>query len=400
MEAYASVDMPTRRKMDEMLKTWKEPIPGSIDTRPVFPPDVTRPIENALIKARTSAMQAQQQHYRNEQQLLGRGRAMPQPPQVPYRETPTPPGARPPSQTSGYGPPNGASYSHPSQPPQGPYHPPHQPSHAHGQPAPSRSTPQPPLNTAAFQPPYHGHAGYGMPQPTISVDALNEDIQQLTTAFRADFARNPHDPSIQTRLKALLDLQVILQSQNLPQDQLVLIKNRIAELAVTIRATPAQTPTPVPLPQAVAVAPPPAAPPAAPQMSIDSLLGSGALAALMARGSATPQVSTPQPPPTTVAIKSPPPQQVEPRKPAAPAPANPMSLVDMLRKAGMLPGAAAPGGSTPAPNVTPAASLPFPLPIPAAAAPATLKYTNDPTLTSSSLKQCGAPSPKRCLRGC
>ncbi|KAK7977556.1 hypothetical protein PG988_005046 [Apiospora saccharicola] len=102
MDAYASVDMATRRKMDEMLKTWKEPIPGSIDTRPVFPPDVTRPIENALIKARTSAMAAQQQHYRNEQQLLGRGRPMPQQPPVPYRNTPTPPNVRPSSQASGY----------------------------------------------------------------------------------------------------------------------------------------------------------------------------------------------------------------------------------------------------------------------------------------------------------
>jgi len=54
MEAYALVDQPVRRKMDEMLKTWKEPVPGSMDTRPVFPPEVTRPIENALIRAKTS----------------------------------------------------------------------------------------------------------------------------------------------------------------------------------------------------------------------------------------------------------------------------------------------------------------------------------------------------------
>ena len=40
-----------------MLKTWKEPVPGSMDTRPVFPPEVTRPIENALIRAKTSYLQ-------------------------------------------------------------------------------------------------------------------------------------------------------------------------------------------------------------------------------------------------------------------------------------------------------------------------------------------------------
>ena len=57
MAAYALVDQPVRRKMDEMLKTWKEPVPGSMDTRPVFPPEDTRPIENALIRAKTSYLQ-------------------------------------------------------------------------------------------------------------------------------------------------------------------------------------------------------------------------------------------------------------------------------------------------------------------------------------------------------
>ena len=94
MDAYASVDNQTRRKMDEMLKTWKEPVPGSIDTRPVFPPDVVRPIENALIKARTTALQAQQESIRGQQALLS-GRRQPPPP---YRQTPTPPGFRPGSQ--------------------------------------------------------------------------------------------------------------------------------------------------------------------------------------------------------------------------------------------------------------------------------------------------------------
>lgn len=103
MDAYASVDNGTRRKMDEMLKTWKEPVPGSVDPRPVFSPETTRPIENALIKARTSALQAQHEHMRSEQQLLGRGRPLSA---IPYRETPTPPGSAPASR--GY-------------PPQGPY---------------------------------------------------------------------------------------------------------------------------------------------------------------------------------------------------------------------------------------------------------------------------------------
>ncbi|KAI8258950.1 hypothetical protein K4K58_002934 [Colletotrichum sp. SAR11_239] len=84
MEAYAAVDGQVRRKMDEMLRTWKEPVPGSLDKRPVFAPEVTQPIESALMKARTSALQAQQ----------GRGRGRPG---APYRETPTPPVERKPT---------------------------------------------------------------------------------------------------------------------------------------------------------------------------------------------------------------------------------------------------------------------------------------------------------------
>lgn len=115
MEAYASVDNAVRRKMDEMLKTWKEPVPGSMENRPVFPPDIVRPIENALIKARTSALQAQQER-------LARGR----PAQQPYRETPTPPGVRPATGPPGtfqqqqFLPTNGNQAGQLSQPPQPP----------------------------------------------------------------------------------------------------------------------------------------------------------------------------------------------------------------------------------------------------------------------------------------
>lgn len=407
MEAYASVDMATRRKMDEMLKTWKEPIPGSIDTRPVFPPDVTRPIENALLQARASG---------NEQvkRMMGQGRQAP-PQGMPYRDTPTPPGVRPPTQANGYpgGPPpagmNGNPYGQPPQQQQQQQQPPpaqypyqqvcrslpgssrHLLTHDNQQP--SRSTPQPPANTPAFQPPpYHG-GGYGMPaQPMISVEALKDDIQSLITTFKAEFARNPQDPSVQTKLKALLDLQGILQAQNLPQEQLVLIKNQIAGLAVTVRAPPAQTPTPVPIPQPVAVNPPPAA--AAPKVSLDSLFGSGTLAALLARGSSvTPQISTPPPPPpaTTVAIRSsPPPQRTEPPQSATPS-TDPKALMDMLRKAGVLP-ATTPASSNTMPvpplSATPA-SLPFPLPmVPVPGGPPSMEHiTGDIALTASSLKK-------------
>ncbi len=90
MGAYTKVDNGTRRKMDEMLKTWKEPVPGSISTKPVFPPEHVRPIENALMGARNAALAAQQNSYQGQQQLM-RGRQ----PLPPSRETPTPPTGRP-----------------------------------------------------------------------------------------------------------------------------------------------------------------------------------------------------------------------------------------------------------------------------------------------------------------
>jgi len=72
MNAYTLVDSQTRRKLDEMLKTWKEPVPGSLDTRPVFPSEITRGIESALIKARTAALQ--QQQARSQQEIRTRSR--------------------------------------------------------------------------------------------------------------------------------------------------------------------------------------------------------------------------------------------------------------------------------------------------------------------------------------
>lgn len=91
MDVYASVDQRTRHKLEEMLQTWKEPVPGSIDSNPVFPSDVIRPIENALLKARTSALQAHQEQVRR--QMGSRGG---KPPVPGYRATPTPPNARQP----------------------------------------------------------------------------------------------------------------------------------------------------------------------------------------------------------------------------------------------------------------------------------------------------------------
>jgi len=70
MQAYSLVNPETRKKMDDMLATWVEPIPGSMENRPVFPMTTTKPIENALIKAKTVFLQQEQEHQRSQQRQI------------------------------------------------------------------------------------------------------------------------------------------------------------------------------------------------------------------------------------------------------------------------------------------------------------------------------------------
>ncbi|CAI6095313.1 unnamed protein product [Clonostachys chloroleuca] len=361
MEAYTVVDNATRKRMEEMLKTWKQPVAGSMDTRPVFSADLVRPIENALMKAKAAMMP--------QGQIPGR----PRPGVTPHRETPTPPGMRSATGTPG-------NYNGQMPYPNGAHPPPGYPGHP-GQP---QAAPYPPhsapqgfgSNVMPFQPPADAYGAAGTTQPVgVNIDTLKNDIQNLIVAMRAEFAQNPQDASVQTRLKALLDLQHIVQSTSLPPDQLGLIKNQVTELAtVTLKkATSAQNTlshTPIPpqhvpnqqpsqFPVAPSPVPPAPAASAKPSVTLDSLLGPGAMAALMARQSS--QSSTPNPPFSSAAIRSPPPAQAEPVRPASvpivpimPAPAqsqaskpSPSSLMDQLRAAGLLPPAAAPAPANP-----------------------------------------------------
>ncbi|WYZ37500.1 hypothetical protein EsH8_II_001006 [Colletotrichum jinshuiense] len=359
MEAYAAVDGQVRRKMDEMLRTWKEPVPGSLDKRPVFAPEVTLPIESALMKARTSALQAQQVR------PGGRGR-----PSAPYRDTPTPPGMRPgSSQPMPYGQPPPMPQANGNRPPSAPVS--HHPQMAPYAPPPQSYSAQPSAAaTGPYQPPpqLSYAAGLSGPPPAVGInkDSLGQDIQKLIDASKLEFAQNPHDHSIQQRLKALLDVQSLLQHQNLPQDQLALIKNQVADLAVKVRPFSAQSSTPAATPVPHHPPPPPAAAPVVPpsgpsqqqgSLTLDALLGQGALAALLSRGSATPQLPTPTPPPpqASIAIRSPPPQRAEPqRQPSAPPATDPMALLAGLRQAGLLSGGAPNAIPTPAPAPAPA----------------------------------------------
>ncbi|KAK4226443.1 protein PCF11 [Podospora fimiseda] len=469
MGAYTKVDNPTRAKMNEMLKTWKQPVPGSISKKPVFPIEQVRPIENALIAAKNAAFAATQSSLQGQQQLM-RGRQ----PVAPTRNTPTPPTGR------GYQPPPHGQFQH-----QDAY--PIRPSSGHNG-IPSRATPQPAPPVVGYSQHHQqqqqqpaAREGYGAPQG-ISIDKLNYDIQQLIDAEKTEFARDPLDTSKQTKLMALLDLQGVVQKQQslpqnerLPHKELMVIRDRIAELAaLNLRAQKQQQPpqpshmsaasaaaafhaphtatysqppytaTPTPpvvsqsqpaaslpqLPPAIAALlgrtsqthqpPPPPPPPPQPvsggagagagagSLSIDSLLGRGALATLLsgvAQKSATPtptppQVSTPQYPSTIppaaaaaiAALRSPsqqtpvqfPPAVPTPAPAAAPPPADPSALLAMLRQTGLIGNNAQAAGSTPPLPIPPR----FPLPGGMAVPPPPPGYMDRATiqLTPASLK--------------
>jgi pre-mRNA cleavage complex 2 protein Pcf11 len=85
MNAYTLVDGNVRKKLDETLKTWREPVPGSLSSTPVFRLDITQRIVDALSKARLAA----QQNRNQQTPLLGSRIAISQ--AQPYRNTPTPP---------------------------------------------------------------------------------------------------------------------------------------------------------------------------------------------------------------------------------------------------------------------------------------------------------------------
>lgn len=152
-------------------------------------------------------------------------------------------------------------------------------------------------------------------------------------------------------------LQGLLRDKHrsLPQEQLMAVRNQVDHLAVKygasftarqsvtatppVAAAPFQAPMhhqqPPPLPPA-AVAP---TPPTATPVSLDSLLGKGALAALLSRSSAAPppqSASTSQMAPAASinALRSPTPNRIEPAKPATP---DPMALLNALRGSGLLP---------------------------------------------------------------
>lgn len=328
MNAYTLVDAQTRRKLDEMLKTWKEPVPGSLDTRPVFAPEITRSIESALIKARTAALQ--QEQARGSRDILNRGRG-----------NGTPPGlARPANNHHGT---NGQGYGTPVR-------------YSGGTAALAIFDS---LTTLLRQTPPQGH------RPGSELEALNRDLEACILSARSDFAAAPFDPTSQQRLKALLDLQTIMRNQQLTPEQLRLVRDQISvfrpQAPAAQNPVPTAPPAAVPAPAAAPV-PPPAPVPTPPtqpaSQPLQNLLNSRTLAELI-KNTAIRQQPTP-PPAIPNAMPPMPPMPQMASATNTPQPDNP--LIAALRARGILPPASAPpamGGTGTLPT---GESLPFLVP--------------------------------------
>ncbi|KAF8468373.1 hypothetical protein BDZ91DRAFT_108225 [Kalaharituber pfeilii] len=374
MDAYTLVDQPIRKKLEEMLQTWKQPVPGSPSSAPVFPSEITRKIEATLIKARTAAVQAQQIQMKQQQDRMNFNR-LPTHPQPPYR---TPPQPAP------------ASLAYPQTPQQG------FDFGRNGTEAFSRNTPMIPQPSSVhniYNQPPHGLNLQPQPQPLAglpimagsptSVETLHSDITSLIETAKKRFAENPFDEEGQKRLKALLDLQSIIQTQQLPPAQLAMVKDQLYKLA---------NPSPPPPP------PPPPAPIPQLPVPVPAPLQAPNLAQLLA-GSLSQFAPAPTPPPPAVPI----PQisQVtipQPTPPAqVPAISDAASLFASLQSAGLLPGLPSLSVHPPPPppvipqapflrGLIPTPTVSTPPPVAATASPASNWKSIDVELKTASLK--------------
>lgn len=333
MDAYLVVDQGTRKALEGLLRTWKQPVAESMDTRPVFPANVTGDIENAVNKIRTVA--AQTQVPRPMHALPARP-----PSNVAWRDTSTPPQNLP-------------RYPAPNDP---------------RRPAGLPPTPQFGAPVPAANSPFSPQQQINSPQPMSSVDLaeLKAEVAQLVTTTQTSFAHNPADRDIQTKLQALLSLKQILDTQTLPPQQLEAVRKQVQSL----RPTPTPMPTFAP-PTPVQGFPPHGMSPGFPPVGAPPSSAPPNIAQLLA-GFRPPVQSTPQP---------------------APTPQPPMlNLADLLKRVS----SPAQSSSIPAPapfQPPPFAGFPPPIatPVPAPAATASPAAANPTANLAALLAQFSKP---------
>ncbi|KAL8906636.1 MAG: hypothetical protein Q9207_001890 [Kuettlingeria erythrocarpa] len=354
MDAYALVPPHIRKKLDEMVKTWKEPVPGSTDLRPVFPPEKTRPIETTLIRFRTLAVQGAQQQQRQQGMPMPPYTMANQPypmaaPQPQWQNTGTPP------QSNGlYGPPHSQGYPQPNG------YPHRLPYPQHNQ-VPHHPQPTPPTYQLPYQPPTPtSYASQPQPQPVQDLSSLHRDVENLISIKKHEFAARHWDTELQTTLKALLDLQSVMRNRQLSPDDIQAIRHRVSQLAQTSQSgpplQPASVPLPNPVPTPVASTYSVAPPSNQPSSDIQSLLSSNTLADILASAARANQVTPVPSAPVNV-----PPPQYRPEtasqaslNPASTPSTNTTSLLANLQALGMLkPHAPTSNGAVPAPQSSP-----------------------------------------------
>ena len=218
------------------------------------------------------------------------------------------------------------------------------------------NSPYPPYTQ--FLPPQQAPPQYQPPvQPSIQIPApnpeqnqrlpdigsLHKDIDALILTTRDQFAQNPYDEGVQTRLKALLDLQTVLKTQHIPPAMLKAARDQVSRLqSVPTPPPPSLTQAPVNIPVAVAVpAPPPVQVSYSSQPILPTLPSATSLADLLASVARSRQGQLAPPPPAsnpTASHVPPQPQTTSTSLNQAPTPSgaeNP--LIASLRAAGILP---------------------------------------------------------------
>ena len=237
MDAYTLVEPPLRRKLEELLFTWKQPPPTGLTSSPVFPVDVTRKIETALLKAKTLAVQLEQ---RRQREMAASGLAHHQ---------------------------NGPPINYPNQP------------GWNGNPvrAFNGSFAHSFQNMVNVYPPQMGPSNQ---------DILLGEIRNLLTIVAHTLLLNPADEEAARQAAALNQLQTILQTSVLPYDQVEAVRQQLAALPIQ-----------QPRPQATATPPIPEPSPAdrAADTLLESLRAAGLLGASISTPPPVPQVPAVQP---------------------------------------------------------------------------------------------------------
>ncbi|KAK4934345.1 mRNA 3' end processing factor, partial [Elasticomyces elasticus] len=225
MLAYSQIDRAWRPKLEELLKTWRESVPGSDSATPVFPLSATQSILDAVNKYKAmDHVSRPQQLYAQFQQAQIRSPHLAQA-AMPYTATPPP--------VRQYPQLNGTPQQHYAQPQQ------QVPQSQHYAPP----TPQPVTQQYSqpqaqqFSPAFAGYAQPPTPvqipqvqsKSNVDVLKLHSDIDDLTTDAKIECATHPMDQTAQRKLQTLQSLKEMLEIGNTSQSDLGQIRDTIMQ---------------------------------------------------------------------------------------------------------------------------------------------------------------------------